>query len=95
MNYQEWLATVPEAIAGDKLWKVTAYLLALFLADIGWEDVTKLVGDRRTLGLSDQLYRSLGSVGANLAEVALCGTSFLSRITYYASEIMEALNEQS
>ena len=68
MNYQEWLGSVPEVIAGDKLWGVTAYRLALFMADIGWHDVTKLMGDRRTHGLSDQLYRSLGSIGANLAE---------------------------
>jgi four helix bundle protein len=59
---------VPEAITDDSLWKVKAYRLALFLSDVGWYDVTKLVGDRRTLALSDQLYRALGSIGANLAE---------------------------
>ena len=42
--------------------------LALFAAEIGWQDVTKLVKDRRTQRLSDQLYRALGSIGANLAE---------------------------
>ena len=68
MDYQEWLGTVPKVITGDMLWGVTAYRLALFIADIGWHDVTKLMGDRRTLSLSDQLYRSLGSIGANLAE---------------------------
>jgi len=30
--------------------------------------------DRRTLGLSDQLYRSLGSISANLAEGYSRGT---------------------
>ena len=68
MNYQEWEATVPETITADSLWKMQAYRLALFLADIGWHDVTKLMRDRRTIGLADQLYRSLGSIGANLAE---------------------------
>lgn len=82
MNYQEWLATVPDVIAVDKLWTVTAYRLALFIADIGWEDVTKLVGDRRTIGLSDQLYRSLCSVGANLAEGYSRGSN-KDRVRFY------------
>jgi four helix bundle protein len=68
MTYEEWEATVPEAIAGDALWRVQAYRLALFAADIGWEDVSRLVKDRRTRALADQLYRSLGSIGADIAE---------------------------
>ena len=68
MNYKEWAATVHETITGDALWRVQAYRLALFAADIGWEDVTSLAQDRRTRALSDQLYRALGSVSANIAE---------------------------
>jgi len=30
--------------------------------------VTKLMKDRRTIGLSDQLYRATGSIGANISE---------------------------
>jgi four helix bundle protein len=51
-----------------------AYRLALFVADIGWYDVTKLAKDHRTLSLSGQLYAALGSVGANLAEGYSRGT---------------------
>jgi len=68
MNYEEWAGSVPDAITGDLVWKVEAYRLALFLADLGWHDVTRLSQDRRTLNLSDQLYRSIGSICANLAE---------------------------
>jgi four helix bundle protein len=39
-----------------------------FTADLGWHDVTKLVKDKRTLAVSDQLYRALGSIGANVSE---------------------------
>ena len=67
-NYEEWLETVPEAIAGDLLWKMKVYRLALFAGDLGWHDVLKLAQDRRTIGLSDQLYRALGSISANVAE---------------------------
>jgi four helix bundle protein len=68
MNYQEWEGSVPQAIKGDMLWRMKVYRLALFIADLGWEDVTKLIKDRRTIALADQLYRALGSIGANVAE---------------------------
>ncbi|MEO8286793.1 MAG: four helix bundle protein [Chloroflexota bacterium] len=68
MKYQEWEATVPEAIRGDSLWKAKVYRLALFSCKIGWHDVTNLFNDRRTRSLSDQLYRALGSISANIAE---------------------------
>lgn len=68
MKYRDWEKTVPEEITGDSLWKIEAYRLALFLNDIGWYDVTKLIKDRRTIGLSDQLYRALGSISANIEE---------------------------
>ena len=68
MNFDEWIKTVPQAIIRDSLWSLKVYRLALFAADIGWHDVTKLTQDRRTLALSDQLYRAIGSIGANLSE---------------------------
>lgn len=74
MNYEEWVAMVPEQIRADSLWKITAYRLALFLGDLGWQDTTKLTRERRMLGLSDQLYRALGSISANLAEGYSRGT---------------------
>lgn len=51
-----------------------AYRLGLFAADVGWHDTTKLMRDKRTLELSDQLYRALGSISANLAEGYSRGT---------------------
>ena len=74
MKYEEWVASVPKEITGDSLWKMEAYRLALFAADVGWHDVTTLSRDKRTLGLSDQLYRALGSISANLAEGYSRGT---------------------
>ncbi len=74
MDYQEWEKGVPGEIAGDSLWKVKAYRLALFAADLGWEDVTRLAQDKRTIALADQLYRSLGSISANIAEGYSRGT---------------------
>jgi four helix bundle protein len=68
VNYSEWLKTVPAEIQEDPLWNVEAYRLALFTADLGWHDVTKLFRDGRTLKLAAQLYNAVGSIGANISE---------------------------
>jgi four helix bundle protein len=68
MNLAKWEASVPSVLKADVLWKLAAYRLSTFLSDLAWRDVTKLMKDRRTLGLSDQLYRATGSIGANIAE---------------------------
>jgi four helix bundle protein len=52
----------------DAVWTLSAYRHALFLSDLCWHDVTKLMRDKRTTGVSSQLYGAVGSVGANLAE---------------------------
>jgi len=74
MNYASWEADVPESLKNDTLWRVEAYRLALFLSDIAWHDVSRLVQDRRMRSLSDQLYRAVGSVSANIAEGYSKGT---------------------
>ena len=68
MNFAEWEKSVPETFTADTLWKMKAYQYALYLSDLSWQDVTELMKDKRTIALADQLYRSVGSVGANLAE---------------------------
>jgi four helix bundle protein len=74
MNYEEWLKSMPAEIREDSLWRMEAYRLALFVADVSWHDVTKLVQDKRTVGLSGQLYEALGSISANLSEEYSRGT---------------------
>lgn len=82
MNYDDWAKTVPQTISGDLLWKVKAYRLALFLSDVAWRDATKLAGDRRTLSLSDQLYRAVGSISANVSE-GYSRSSGKDRVRFY------------
>jgi hypothetical protein len=74
MNYDEWLKTVPPELTDDPLWRMEAYRLAVFAGDLAWTDVTKLASDRRTLSLSDQLFRAVGSIAANIAEGYSRGT---------------------
>lgn len=68
MNYDEWLASVPAEIAGDALWNMQVYRLALFVGDLAWQDISKLVQDKRMLRHSSQLYSAVGSIAANIAE---------------------------
>jgi four helix bundle protein len=68
MNFEQWLESVPVEIKMDALWKVEAYRLALFVGDLGWHDVSKLIQDKRTRQLADQLYRAVGSIAANVSE---------------------------
>jgi four helix bundle protein len=67
-TYQEWLTTVPSEITADALWHMEVYRIALFIGEIAWPDVCKLAQDRRMLEVSDQLYRSTGSISTNIAE---------------------------
>ena len=74
VNYEAWVRRVPEAIKNDVVWKLRVYRLALFAADLGWEDVTLLTRDRRTITLAEQLFRALGSISANIVEGFSRGT---------------------
>ena len=68
MNFAEWEKSVPCVIKNDSLWTVEAYRLSLFLADVSWHDAKKLSKGDCTRSLSDQLYRSVGSISANIEE---------------------------
>jgi four helix bundle protein len=68
MNYRDWENQVPEHIKRDSVWKSKAYRLALFVADLPWHDSTKLVADKRTISLADQLFRSTGAISADIEE---------------------------
>ena len=67
-EYDAWVKTVPASFTQDKLWRIEVYRLALYLVDLGWQDIniiSKVIGTRT---IADQLYRSLGSISANISE---------------------------
>jgi four helix bundle protein len=68
VTYEDWLASVPSELTDDPLWRMEVCRIAIMVGDLAWHDVSKLVQDRRTISLADQLYRAVGSVGANIAE---------------------------
>ena len=73
-SYAEWAAAVPAEIRGDSVWQVRAYRFALFLADLAWHDAGRLMSDKRSLGIVDQLVRAVGSISANIEEGYSKGT---------------------
>lgn len=68
MNHLEWEREVPDEIKGDTLWKMRVYRQALFLGDLAWRDASKIGKQRQLWSVSDQLYRAIGSISANIAE---------------------------
>jgi four helix bundle protein len=82
MTYEAWEAGVPDSIKKDPLWKMAVYRKALFLGDIAWPDATRLVRDKRTTSLADQLYRAVGSIDANIAE-GYSKSSRKDRVRFY------------
>ena len=67
MNFKEWERSVHSDIKNDALWKVEGYKLSLFLADLSWHDSQEILRVKY-FSLADQLYRSSGSVSANISE---------------------------
>jgi four helix bundle protein len=72
--YRAWEQAVPPEIKNDSVWKAEAYRLALFASELAWRDSTKLLSDKRTLSIADQLYRSVGAVSADIEEGYSRGT---------------------
>jgi four helix bundle protein len=68
MTYEQWLDSVPVELTGDPLWRMEVYRLGVFAADLAWHDVSRLIRDKRTLSLADQLTQSVGSISANISE---------------------------
>jgi four helix bundle protein len=65
---------MPEEITKDSLWKIEAYRLALFAADMCWNDIRKIQNQKRLRGLAEQLRRAVGSISENSAEGYSRGT---------------------
>ncbi|MBI4670339.1 MAG: four helix bundle protein [Chloroflexi bacterium] len=94
MDYQEWEKTVPDFLKNDSLWKMSMYRAALFASSLGWQDVTKLYQDKRTVGVAEQLFEALGSIHANLAEGYSRGSS-KDRARFYEYALGSARESRS
>lgn len=74
MTFESWTEQVPDTLQDDPLWGMQVYRLSLFASDICWRDAGALRKENRTQSVADQLYRAVGSIGANIAEGYSRGT---------------------
>jgi four helix bundle protein len=63
-----WEADAEPDAPGDRLWRMTAYRMAVYAMESGWDDVGLLDRNRLTRPIAAQLYRALGSIAATVAE---------------------------
>lgn len=74
MTFESWKEQVPDSIRDDPLWGMRVYQLSLFASDVSWRDAGTLRESERTQPVANQLYRAVGSIGANVAEGYSRGT---------------------
>ncbi|WP_205720041.1 four helix bundle protein [Fodinibius halophilus] len=67
MDYEKWIKKVPSELKHDSVWTLQVYRISLYLSEFTWEDIRPII-DGRLYSLSDQLYRSVGSISANITE---------------------------
>jgi hypothetical protein len=68
MNYESWLAEVPDSLKRDPVWKFVAYPKSLWLFDLVWVDCEKLKSNQQGRALINQLIRSTDSISVNIDE---------------------------
>lgn len=66
--FDEWQDGAPASLRQDPLWRMKAYRLATFVAEVAAEDARMLASSPAFVAIADQLARAAGSVGANIAE---------------------------
>lgn len=67
MKFNNWTEEIPADIKEDAVWTLKVYRISLFMSDLSWVDIQPII-DRKLFSLSDQLYRSTGSISANITE---------------------------
>jgi four helix bundle protein len=68
LPFEEWVKTLPDSLRNDPLWKSAYYRLSMYIYDLMWIDTEKINKDFRGREIVHQLFRSVGSVCANMEE---------------------------
>ncbi|MFN2399875.1 MAG: four helix bundle protein [Gemmatimonadaceae bacterium] len=67
-SFDEWEAGADEGFRRDRMWRMRAYRLSLYLAEVGSMDAREMTAEQLTRDIASQLFRALGSIRANLGE---------------------------
>ena len=68
VEYEEWERRLPESVTSDSIWKVAVYRQALYARRCAWSDSLKVARHRLGEPIARQLYRSVASIAANIAD---------------------------
>lgn len=68
VTFDDWLNDAPERLKRDPLWRRADYRLATFVGRLAIADIEQLIRHPAMKSLSDQLFRAVGSITANIAE---------------------------
>jgi four helix bundle protein len=66
--YDRWVGRLPESVTADSIWKVSAYKQSLYARKRAWPDSVKTSRHRLGEPIGRQLYRSVASIAANIAD---------------------------
>lgn len=81
-EFDLWADAQRGAPTQDLVWRFEAYRLAAFLQHVAWQDCRTLSRTSITRSVADQLYRAIGSIGANIAE-GFSRSSRRDRVRFY------------
>ena len=82
MEFQHWETSIRSPFETDPIWRMKAFRMALYLLDEAWQDIQLLRRYRVLDQTLSQLYRAVGSIGANIAE-GYSRSSGLDRVRLY------------
>lgn len=67
-RFEAWAGDPCNATVERLVWRLVMYRLASYALHVGWQDANRLARSPLTAPIAAQLYRALGSIGANIAE---------------------------
>ena len=82
MEFSAWERAVSSPFQNDPIWRMTAFRMSVYLLDQVWDDIQLLRRHRVLDPVSAQLYRAVGSIGANLSE-GYTRSSGMDRVRLY------------
>jgi four helix bundle protein len=68
MTFEQWEKTAASPFASDPIWRMSAFRMALYVLDEAWRDMQVLRRYPLLDPTSSQLYKAVGSIGANIGE---------------------------
>lgn len=93
MDFDTWDSSTVSPFGADRVWRISALRSAVYLLDQTWDDAQELRRNRLGESTALQLYRAVGSIGANLME-GYSRSSGLDRVRFFEYSLGSARESQ-